>query len=128
MEDKKYDKVTTSLLRYEFSEKETLELASKLATRNNDVKTLEEDKKRVTSDFKAKIDAASADISLLSSKVSNGYEYRDIKCGVKFHAPADGMKQLVRMDTGEVVATEEMNDIEKQAVLAFEEEEEEGES
>jgi hypothetical protein len=44
-------------------------------------------------------------------------EERMVTCWVIYHAPAEGMKRIVRSDTGEVVREEEMTSSEKQLNL-----------
>ena len=44
-------------------------------------------------------------------------EERMVACWVIFHAPAEGMKRIIRSDTGEVVREEEMTSSEKQLNL-----------
>lgn len=41
-------------------------------------------------------------------------ETRLVRCGTLFHSPAEGMKRIIRMDTGEVVGECAMTDAEKQ--------------
>ena len=59
-------------------------------------------------------------ISDLTRKLCEGWEYRDIKCKVLWNSPREGIKTLVRLDTGEEVAQEEMTFDEKQESLPLE--------
>jgi hypothetical protein len=64
--------------------------------------------KEVSSDFKAKIAQKEATINALSMTISNGYEYREVECAWAYRA-SEGVKDLARMDTREVVSTERMS-------------------
>lgn len=88
-------------LRHNFSDQEIHDLAIKLATKNREATNVEEEKKAVTSEFKFKTDMLKAEINLLSTKIGNGYEMRDVECEVQYHVPEAGTKLLTRMDTGE---------------------------
>jgi hypothetical protein len=90
-------------LKCTFTEKEIQEKAKALAYNCNLRDQAEEEKKSVTSDFKAKIDSYTATISSLSNNINNGWEYRSIDCEVQMDTPKEGVKRIVRKDTGEVV-------------------------
>ena len=47
----------------------------------------------------------------------NRAEERLVECAVQFHRPTEGVKRIVRTDTGEVIAEEPMTDQEKQLNL-----------
>lgn len=53
----------------------------------------------------------------LARIIRNRVEPRMVHCAVRFHMPCEGMKRIVRMDTGEVVREEQMTDSEKQLNL-----------
>ncbi|MDR1190636.1 MAG: hypothetical protein LBK60_03090 [Verrucomicrobiales bacterium] len=57
----------------------------------------------------------------------SGYDYRDIECEETLNEPV-GRKTVRRLDTGAVVKVEELNDVERQRPLAFEEEPKAGET
>lgn len=90
-------------LRYTFSEPELKECGKRLAETHSKLAELERDKKRVTSDFGAKISAVKAEGSSLAEKVSTGYEVRDIACTATMDTPTIGKKRITRNDTGEEV-------------------------
>lgn len=86
-------------LPHKFTEQETGELAKKLATKIQASTSLDEEKKAVNSDFKARADMYVAEINLLSGKISNGFESRLTECELKYHFPNDGDKTITRLDT-----------------------------
>ena len=88
-------------LRHNFSDQEIHDLAMKLANKNREATNVEEEKKAVNSEFKFKTDMLKAEINLLSTKISNGYEMREVDCEVRYHEPESGIKLLIRTDTGE---------------------------
>jgi len=53
----------------------------------------------------------------LAKIIGNRVETRMVRCVSLFHVPCEGMKRVVRMDTGEVVREEPMTDSEKQLNL-----------
>lgn len=65
--------------RHEFDEVEKAEIAKMLAAKNSEKFGLEEAKKSVNSDFKAKIDECNAHISLLSTQYNQGWTYKMIR-------------------------------------------------
>jgi len=78
---------------YEFNEKEIIEKAEQLADARIECNKIEEEKKMVTSDFKAKIDAKQAAINMLAGHIQNGFEKitkacqmtKDFNRGLKFY-------------------------------------------
>ncbi|HVW78543.1 MAG TPA: hypothetical protein VHB45_13085 [Alloacidobacterium sp.] len=53
----------------------------------------------------------------LSRAIRDRLEERMVRCAVQFHAPQEGYKRIVRLDTGEIVRKEPMTDAEKQLNL-----------
>ena len=72
------------LIRYSFSKDELQERSKMLAETCAEKARLIEEKKSVSSDYKAKIDAKDSTISLLSSNVTNGYEVKNVECEVEY--------------------------------------------
>ena len=60
-------------LRVEFTEKEILEQAKKLAEANAELSRAENNKKSVTSQLKADCDSISSRIAVLSGKINDGF-------------------------------------------------------
>lgn len=116
----KPDKHMEMQLRHTFTQKETLEIAKKMAEASRELNQAEEEKKAVTSQLKAKVDAISARVQDHASKINSGYEYRSTKVTVKYHTPKTGIKTLIRDDLNEIVETAEMSQAEMQEELKLE--------
>jgi hypothetical protein len=118
-------KTTKLLLPVTFTENELQALGLQLAATHQDIGKLTVEKKESADRFKAKIDSATSEASRLATNRINGYESRYVDCEVTYNFDT-GMKQTVRLDSGEVVSEEPMKDEEKQlAFAAFETAEEE---
>jgi len=104
-------------LRCKFNNEELLVIGKELAESNGRLAALEDDKARVVSDYAAKIKAEEAQISIAASKISTGYEFRDVPVTITMHTPEPGKKTVVRDDTDEKVAVEEMTADELQPEL-----------
>lgn len=82
----------------------------------NNLQRAEEEKKAVMSDFKSRIDGYQASTNNLASKISSGFEVRQIDCTIV----ADYGKETwttIRDDTGEVVCTDKMSPEDLQAPM-----------
>ena len=110
-------KDVTETLKHNLSDVEKLALGQKLAEANIEADGAEAEKKSVTSTLKAKCEGCIAKVSELSSRLSAGYEYRQVVCRVTFDNPNRGQKTTRRIDTNEVVKTEDMTLAEMQARL-----------
>lgn len=119
--DKEVRKETRNL-QYKFSPDELRQLGRDLAEAQIQMRQLEDDKKRVADEWKARISGKDAEIALLSNMVRSGYEYRDIPCEAVLNEPVN-KKTVRRLDTGEVVGVYDLTDSEKQRTLQFENEE-----
>ncbi|HWL51329.1 MAG TPA: hypothetical protein VNQ90_02780 [Chthoniobacteraceae bacterium] len=110
-------------LEYRFTNDELLGIAKKAAEEQTRLKSLEESKKMVMDEWKAKLSACQAEITNLSNKVSSGIEYRDYDCPVVYNEPRKGFKTCYHPETREVVYVKEMTqgevDKTSQAVLDF---------
>lgn len=73
---------------------------------------LEKDKKSVMASFKAKLDAADAQIIDNSNKVRDKYEYRDVDC-VQYMNFTKHTIKVTRMDIGAVIDERKMTVKEK---------------
>lgn len=89
-------------LRYDFTAVETHDLSLSLANKTKEKVALEEEKKSVMSQYKAKLDEITAQCNKLSNQVSDGFEYREVDCEVAYHTPEDGKKTITRLDTKKV--------------------------
>lgn len=108
---------TTRTCRVQYTDAERLELGKKLAESHNDLAKINADFDSVKTEFKAKISAEEARIVDLSNKVSSGHRMEPVKCKWRMDQPKVGMKELVRLDTNEVIETLEMTEHDKQAEL-----------
>jgi len=118
------DKHTKETLRYDFSDAELTQIARDLGQKCQDRETLEEEKKRVAQQYKLRIDTISGEIEADYMKVNSGYEMRDVDCAVFYHRPENGSKTVVRTDTGKIIRTERMTQMECQATMEFDQAEE----
>lgn len=91
----------------------------KLATTLDDIEAVETDKKRTNDHFKDRIAGLSAAADELKRKVSTGQEWRDVECEIRYCQPDPEHRQVIRMDTQEIVATELMTDADKQLKLSL---------
>jgi hypothetical protein len=109
--------IVKEYLKVEFTHDEIHEMGSQLAQTTKTINELENDKKAVNADFKAKIEGQSAVSQSLSTKIQNGFEYRHVECEVRYNDPTTGMKTTVRKDSGEVLRKESMTTDEMQLEL-----------
>lgn len=104
-------------LRYSFSEEETKGIAKELALAVTRKTRAEEEQKSAQAQFKQRIESEIAMIGRLSNNINMGWDMREIDCEVQYHAPNQGMKRIVRLDTGEEVSTLAMSGHELQEKL-----------
>lgn len=109
-----------SNLDYHFTEVELIALGKELGECQLNLRRLDDDRKMVADEWKAKISSAEGHINSLSNKVSSGYEYRDIECTVTMNTPHPGDKTVTRNDTGAMVKIMPMDESEKQDELPLE--------
>lgn len=69
-------------IRYSFNPVELSHKSKQLANACDERSNIMAEKKSVMSDFKSKIDAKDAIISLISGHICNGYEMRNVECDV----------------------------------------------
>lgn len=120
MEPKK-TKQTKEFLKYEFTHEEIHAKGIELARISSEAQSIENERKAVAAEFKAKIDTKDAEIGVLGNHINNGYEYRYIQCTVILNQPNSGKKTIVRNDTNETVRVEDMTPDEMQSELEFDE-------
>lgn len=90
-------------LRYDFTAVEVHELSVQLANKTKELKSVEEEKKSISSQYTAKVNEVKASCNKLSNQVSDGYEIRDMELDLEYHKPAQGMKTLTRRDNGKKI-------------------------
>lgn len=101
-------KKTRTVGKYVFTQDEINRLGKELAQQNRERTSAEDEKKSVTSDFKARIDGLDARINRLSNNISNGFEYKDMD--VTLELDLEAKKRIFRrIDTNEIVKEEEMH-------------------
>lgn len=100
--------IITRDLRYQYDEKEHVRLAEDLAhqilARDQAVRLFEVAKAA----HKAAVENFESCIRDLSRKLSDGWEIRDVPCRLLPNEPAPGQRTIIRVDTGEVIAVENM--------------------
>ncbi len=100
----------------DLNEKEIATYSNELARVTSEQERLEDEKKSVTSGYKDKIDRLFLDMRTLARKISTKQEMRDIDCEWNFNY-RQAMADLIRTDTGEVVAKRAMTAQELQMEL-----------
>lgn len=70
---------------------------------------LELERKQVNQKYNDRIKSNIMVINDMGAIQESGIENRSIKCELTYHSPKNGMKQIVRMDTQEVIEESEMN-------------------
>lgn len=98
-------------IRYSFSKDELAEQSMQLADACGEKHRLEDEKKSVSSNYKARIDEKVSVISRLSANVTNGYEIKSVECEVEFDF-ANGLKRYFYQ--GVLYDTQAMTDADRQ--------------
>lgn len=98
---------------------ETLDMSRRLARNTQQLSATEENKKRIAKDMASDIATLQGEINRLSGLVDQGYEYREVKCEVRYNDPEPKMKRIVRTDTFEEVQCVPMTWAELQEELAL---------
>lgn len=104
-------------LKCQLTPTEILEAGRQQAGKYSEHVRVESDRKRVADDFKAKLSALEAEIGSLAGKIECGYEYRNVPCEAQLGTPEPGKKRILRLDTLEEVAVEDMTAEEMQRDL-----------
>ena len=108
-------------IKYTFNNSEIRELGEGLARENQTVIDLKAQKKAVTAEMGAQVEAANKRVADLSTKINNGYELREVECLALMETPRAGMKRIIRIDTNETVREEAMTMAEMQRNFGFNE-------
>lgn len=100
-------------LKHVLSNEELHTMGAQLAGKTQRLAELENEKKAVMSEYKAQTDLLKSELALVSMKINNGYEMRNVACEVTYHSPNSGDKTVTRTDTGEhwfeTMTTDEWN-------------------
>ena len=99
-------------LRCDLTAKEIHDYSIQLANENKNNVSLEDEKKAVMSQYKAKLDESQAQINKLSGLVTDGFEMREVECEAHYHKPERGKKTIIRLDLNKTMAIEQMQDYE----------------
>lgn len=110
-------KTSRRWLRVNLTNEELLAAGKLQADRSIEYAALENDRKRISDEFKAKTSAIEAEACALAAKVSTGYEFRNVSCTEYLGDPAADKKRVVRNDTGAEVGIEDMTTAELQREL-----------
>jgi hypothetical protein len=113
---------TKRTLKYEFPDPEKLEMGKEMAQLDRDIKLLEEEKKSTVSGYVSRINEKEARRTRLSNNIADGFDHREIECEIKYNSPKDGVKQVIRKDSKEVVEEISMTPEELQEEMDFKEE------
>jgi len=99
------------------TEDEVKEYSKNLAEETQAVNGLENEKKSVTAEYTSKITRHKTNISDLARKIETGEEMREIRCRWDY-LWEDGVKILIRTDSGKQIDKQEIRDYERQAELS----------
>ena len=105
-----------------FTEDQVRQKAEEMASKYTRVLRLKEEMKSAASGYKSRIEVVEAEVNLLSKHVTEKCEYQNVKCRAVWDTPEYGEKSIFRMDTGELVGTERMEDCDRQLKLRLERE------
>lgn len=108
---------TERFLRCHFTDAELLTISKGMSQAVATRTQTENDKKRMAKEFDARIATYDAEIDLASEKVRSGYECRNVACSITYNQPKDGLKEIRRLDTGELVEVLQMQASEMQEEL-----------
>lgn len=108
-----YSTKQEELLECILTDKELMIKADELARLNQEKTRLDNEKKATVSEFAAKINTCDAGISRLSLAISTKRESRTVDCEIRYNEPNEGIKTIVRLDTGDKVRQLVMSENEK---------------
>jgi hypothetical protein len=104
----------------EFTKEELQDKGEELALAEMQSDAIERERRESQSEFAKQLNDLRGRISQLSKQIQSKGGQRPTWCVVKFHEPAQGKKQIFRVDTGELVDVQEMTDAERQQKLFHE--------
>lgn len=112
--------ISNELVRYNFSQAETVDLAREQARYFNERSAAEDQFNSVKADFKNTITKLEADINRCAQRVTSGYEMRTIRCLVLKSRPDNESLLILRTDNGRVYKRRKMNADERQIPISTE--------
>lgn len=110
-------KTFTRYIRVNLTDQELLQAGKDNAEKQQEIKRTEEELKRVTKDFQAKLAAYKTDASVLADKITTGYEMRNVECYAVMDDPKKGRKTIRVVETQHSVTVEDMTDQDMQAEM-----------
>lgn len=102
---------------------EKVDYGRKLAQMHQEYSSVEVEKKSAADEFKERLDMIDGRIAHLSQVVRTGEEFRDVECRWRYLFETN-VKELIRMDTGEITETAAITPEERQLMLQMEQEKE----
>lgn len=108
-------------IKFVFGSDDIRELGQSLARETQNVYDLENRKKEIDADMAAQIKAAEGRVALITTKLNNGHEMREVEVLVLYDEPRQGIKRIVRADTNEHLRDEAMTLEEMQRGFGFQE-------
>lgn len=112
--------VTTRSLPVKLTQEELLKVGGELAQTVQDIASEEDRATSLKSSIKARMAELEGRRTVLAIKVARQEEYRDVRVEKHFDGQR-GIVQEIRTDSGEVIATRQMTDSERQMSLPVEE-------
>lgn len=106
-------------LRRYFTDIELATMHEQLVVEVGNVKDLRGEKAQTTTTLGAAIKTSEKQVFDLQEKLSLGYEVIDVETISIMDAPTPGQKQILRVDTNQVIRTEPMTAREKQGSFGF---------
>jgi hypothetical protein len=100
-----------------YTDKEMAEMNDALVQSVGEVKTLRGEKKQADSTLGAAIKTAEKTVFDLQEKLSQGYELVEVEVMALMNEPEPGRKQIIRIDTSQVLRVEMMTPRELQQSL-----------
>lgn len=107
---------------YYFNQEELLDIGKNVGRKVQESKALEDQKKAVTSDFKARIDSVDAEINLMSTHLQTGFCHKDYECYLVRNYTTH-TREYWDVNTSELITTEKLTPEDYQMKLDLEESE-----
>lgn len=98
---------TRVLARFDYTDREKIELGTEAGRLNQEINSVTEDAKSAGQDFKSRIDAKKAALNAVSNKLTSGYEMREVMAEVKFF-PKERKKRFYEKGTKRFIREDEM--------------------
>lgn len=101
----------------DLDDQDVTERALSMSTTMTEIDEVDSAMRDASKAYKERLQFLRGRLRALGRAVKDRSERRIVRCAVNFHEPIVGMKQIVRLDTGELVKEEPMTDSEKQKNL-----------